>query len=372
MAISLVVVHELRTVDDGDVVLATLFVARHNHFVDLRLIRLRMDGLFHNGLLVCIRVILPQPHDDRLASFAGVGRGADANAIHSLHRNFLFHARVFHHAERPCGTFHNFHIRFAAVETGVGAEIVNGLILGNVFHFQPHFGGGERRWAIDQGLIGDEAGDLEVFFQQGRVHHQGRGNFIETFGCAVGRKFGQWAFAGQKIHVEQVANGVGVLRAIQPAQQHPTAGTATETLGMTQFSGHPSGHLPQLFDVRLWFFRRWHFAQVQPIHDFNPLAGRRRFRQIAPQLIDPKIARLLFLSVAPHTMLHQERLHHLFKFRRFCQFIHRPLRSGPATADHNRAKKCRRTGQPRPKRKTVFHRFIVHRELESNDHVKIE
>ena len=78
-------------------------------------------------------------------------------------------------------------------------------------------------------------GHVEVRLQLRFIEEQGRPAAIEAVHLAVGGQF-LLDLAGEVfVQVEQIANGVGILGAVQPPHRRATAGALRPLLGVAQF-----------------------------------------------------------------------------------------------------------------------------------------
>ena len=271
-----------RAVDNADIVLAAFGIARDGDLVHLRIVgHFRLD----ENLLIRLRMVLPHAHDDGLAVGAALAPGPHTNGVATLDRNFVPRARILHHAKRSGGTLHQQNVILAALCARSRADVIDGPVAGDVFHFQPHLFRRKRWRTIDDGSVGNSLSDLEILVEQGRIQHQRGRNLVETFGRAIGWKELQGTIAGQKCDVEQITNGVCVFRSIHPPHYHASASPMLSALSVAKFRGNPAGDGRQLFNFRPRLAIGRHLTEVQIVHYLNPFARHLGSVEVGRQIV---------------------------------------------------------------------------------------
>ncbi len=217
---------------------------------------------------------------------------------------------------------------FAALEVGARAEIVDCAVLRRVFELEPLLMRSELRRTIDDRSGRHLGRDFEILFQQRRIEHQRRADFVEPFGRAVGRKNLERALAGQRGHLEQIANRVGVLHAVHPPQHDTAAVRERLPRCMSQFGRQPHGDGARLMHLGLRLSFGRHLAGVEPIHRLDPMSGRVGGREVERQRVEPELAFLLRGTMAPIAMRREKRLDQRVDLRRVEQHLRRVEQQG--------------------------------------------
>ena len=148
------------------------------------------------------------------------------------------------------------------------AEILEPEAVLDLNRLRQRFGG--------HGPLGNARGGRQVLVHQDRRYRQHIADIVEALARVVGREI----LVGAKLDGQQVANGVGVFRPIQPPRRHAARirfdrGIEPREVGFEQ--------LDQRRDLRLGplDLGRWHLARLEPSHDQFPLItiGRERFHR---------------------------------------------------------------------------------------------
>ena len=87
--------------------------------------------------------------------------------------------------------------------------------------------------------------------------------------------------------MKQVANGVGVLGAIQPPHRRPPGGALRPFLGVAQLLIDPFDDGERFFGIGLGL-PLGHLAEVDLINGFAPAVGGLAGQEIGPEIIDAK------------------------------------------------------------------------------------
>ena len=162
-----------------------------------------------------------------------------------------------------------------------------------------------------QRLADHQLGHVQVRLQLRFIDEQGRPAAIEAVHLAVGGQF-LLDLAGEVlVEVKQIANGVGILGAVQPAHRHASAGALRPFLGVAQFLIDPFDDGERFLGIGFGFLLR-HLAEVDLVDRLAPAVGRLAGQEIGAQVIDAETGLGRALVVAFPAMLLEKRQDALF------------------------------------------------------------
>src|SRR5262249_11770236 len=131
---------------------------------------------------------------------------------------------------------------------------------------------------------------------------------VEALRLAVRGEFFDEGTDDVLVELEEIANGVGVLIAIEPPHRDASAGVFGREFDVAQLPLDPAGEGRRFLDIRtrpgLWR----HLAGVDAVDDFLPVLRHPGGREIAGELIDAEAGVGLLFAVAFEAMLRDERL----------------------------------------------------------------
>ena len=140
---------------------------------------------------------------------------------------------------------------------------------------------------------------------------------------------------GIVVHPEQVMDGVGVLLAAELVEGDAFALCQAGGLAFFEPARQPFHHLRRRLGFRLRLVIRGHLPGADAVHHIGPVHGGGAEREIARQGVQPQLALVLLLAMAPVTVLGQEGFDLPVEIRQ---------RGRPAAGTHENARE-RKTGR---------------------------
>jgi hypothetical protein len=150
----------------------------------------------------------------------------------------------------------------------------------------------------------------EILLDMRRRERQHRADALEAVPRGILRQAG--GIEDVDGDAEQVADGIAVLLARQPAVGHRGVVVALpRAVGLGQLAGDPVRHPGDVGRRRTRLLLRRHVAGIDALHHLHPVPRRRRAGEVGRDGVEAQVALLLLRPMARGAVLGDERLDHL-------------------------------------------------------------